>query len=116
VRKFNKVLTIANSGSVGAVFYQPFEMIASDHVTKLESEKCGKHAYLFLASIVKRLGEKYSFNREINDARIKNEKILVPVNGHGEPDYSYMEQYIQNMEYQKLKKYQTYIQDRLECC
>jgi len=116
VRKFKEVLTIANSGSVGAVFYQPFEVVASDHVTKLESEQCGKYAYLFLASITKRLGEKYSFNREINDTRIKNEKILVPVNGHGEPDYSYMEQYMQNMEYQKLKKYQAYIQYRFEYC
>ena len=35
VRRFEKCLTLANSGSVGETFYQPFEFVASDHVTKL---------------------------------------------------------------------------------
>lgn len=33
VRKFGGCLTIANSGSVGACFYHPYEFVASDHVT-----------------------------------------------------------------------------------
>lgn len=35
VRKFNKCLTLANSGSVGSAFFQNYEFVASDHVTAL---------------------------------------------------------------------------------
>lgn len=105
VRMFKNCLTLANSGSVGATFYQPFQLVASDHVTKLENENYNKYVYLFIAHMVSRLSEKYSFNREINDTRIKREKIMLPVNLKGEPDYDYMEQYMKALEYKKLKVY-----------
>lgn len=105
IRIFNNCLTLANSGSVGATFYQPFEVIASDHVTKLEESTLNKYSYLFIANMVNRLGEKYSFNREINDKRIKREKIMLPINTNNEPDYEYMEKYMKAIEYKKLKAY-----------
>lgn len=94
VRTFKNVLTLANSGSVGSTFYQFYEFIASDHVTALKSEEADKYAYLFLASIVKRLEEKYSFNREINDTRIKREKIILPADKNGNPNYKYMSDFV----------------------
>lgn len=105
VRVFSNCLTIANSGSVGATFYHPFSVIASDHVTKLENRKLNNFAYLFISTVSKRLSEKYSFNREINDNRIQKEKILLPVNSKKEPDYEYMENYIKKIEFEKLTKY-----------
>ncbi len=107
VRIFKNCLTIANSGSVGATFYQPFSFVASDHVTKLENDSFNEFIYLFISSITKRLSEKYSFNREINDARIQKEKILLPINKKRQPDYDYMENYIKKLEYEKLTKYLT---------
>ena len=72
VRKFEECLTLANSGSVGKTFYHSYEFIASDHVTSLKSDKLNKYSYLFIATIVQRLEEKYSFNREINDGLTTN--------------------------------------------
>lgn len=105
VRIFSNCLTIANSGSVGACFYQPFKFVASDHVTKLKNDNFNEYTYKFISSLVKRLGIKYSFNREMNDARIKREKILLPVNEKKEPDYDYMENYMKQLEYKKLNEY-----------
>lgn len=105
VRMFSNCLTIANSGSVGATFFQPMKFVASDHVTKLKNPNFNKYIYLFLATITSRLSEKYSFNREINDPRIKREKIVLPVNERAEPDYSYMENYMKRLEYNKLNFY-----------
>lgn len=105
VRVFNNCLTLANSGSVGATFYQPFYFVASDHITKLENENFNEFVYLFISTIVKRLGEKYSFNREMNDVRIQKEKILLPIDQKGNPDYVYMENFIKKIEYIKLMKY-----------
>lgn len=108
VRFFSNCLTLANSGSVGSCFYQPFKIVASDHVTKLENEALNEFTYKFIATLVKRLGVKYSFNREMNDARIKREKIMLPINAKQEPDYEYMENYMKQIEYNKLQEYLKY--------
>jgi len=105
LRIFTNCLTLANSGSVGACFYQPFEFVASDHITKLENTNLTYFVMLFISCLISRLSEKYSFNREINDKRIKREKILLPINEIQEPDYEYMEQYMKALEYKNLKYY-----------
>ena len=109
VRRFKNCLTLANSGSVGETFYQPYEFVASDHVTKLENPLFDKYVYLFIATIVKRLSEKYSFNREINDTRLRRERILLPVNEKGEPDYAFMSAYMKRLEYDMQQRYMKYI-------
>lgn len=114
IREFKHCLTIANSGSVGSTYFQPFSFVASDHITKLENEIFNKYIYQFISSISKRLSEKYSFNREINDKRIQREKILLPVNSKGEPDYVFMEQFMRQKEQEKIDKFQKYIAKRIE--
>lgn len=114
VRKFEECLTLANSGSVGKTFYHSYEFIASDHVTSLKSDKLNKYSYLFIATIVQRLEEKYSFNREINDVRINKEKIVLPVDESGNPDYAFMEQYIKERERQIIQNYIEYIGDNAQ--
>lgn len=104
VRRFKNCITLANSGSVGASFYQPFEFVASDHVTHLKSDQMNKYIYLFLSTMLNRLSDKYNFNREINDKRISREKILLPINDENKADYEYMEQYIKNLLIIKLQE------------
>ena len=78
-------------------------------MTSLKSDKLNKYSYLFIATIVQRLEEKYSFNREINDVRINKEKIVLPVDESGNPDYAFMEQYIKERERQIIQNYIGYI-------
>ncbi len=108
VRKYGNCLSLANSGSVGACFYEPFEYIASDHVTHLKGDY-SKYSYLFMSCMLNRLSEKYNFNREINDTRIKREKVFLPVDSKGEPDYKFMEDYMKYLEQKKLLEYIDYI-------
>ena len=109
VRKFEDVLTLANSGSVGSTFYQQFEFVASDHVTALKSENADKYAYLFLSTVVKRLEDKYSFNREINDTRIKREKVILPADKEGNPNFQYMSDFVKKLELDKAQEVLEYI-------
>jgi len=109
IRKFEDVLTLANSGSVGSTFYQQFEFVASDHVTALKSENADKYAYLFLSTVVKRLEEKYSFNREINDTRIKREKVILPADKQGNPNFQYMSDFVKKLELDKVQEVLGYI-------
>ena len=108
VRTFNDCITIANSGSVGASFYHPYTFVASDHVTQLKRQNSNKYIYLFLATISYRLSEKYSFNREINETRIKREKLLVPTTPDGSPDYNFMEQQMREKEQKLIRRYIEY--------
>lgn len=105
VRIFNNCLTIANSGSVGATFYHPYSFVASDHVTSLANPDFDKYIYLYGGKIMNRLSEKYSFNREIKDSRLQREKIMLPVNEKGEPDYDYMRKYMQKIEHRLINRY-----------
>lgn len=108
-RAFGDCISLANSGSVGTAFYEPFEYVASDHVTALKTEGMSKYVYLFLTSTIEKQGSNFNFNREINDARIKNMQIMLPVTDTGEPDYAYMEQYSKNMMLRKYKQYLEFI-------
>ena len=114
MRRYNNCLSIANSGSVGSTFYEPFAFVASDHVTHLKNKDFKPSTYLFIATLGNRLSQKYNFNREINDSRISRENIMLPTDDNGNPDYEYMEQYTQNV---MLSKYNDYLQyaNNLNC-
>ena len=58
-----------------------------------------------------RLEEKYSFNREINDTRIKREKILLPIDKDGNPNWFYMENFIKNIEQKQIKNILKYLDE-----
>ena len=113
IRTFENCLTLANSGSVGSTFFHHYTFVASDHVTALILEKPNKYIYLFLSGIIRRLEEKYSFNREINDKRIQREKILLPVNSDGLPDWQFMEDFMRQIELYKIAEVISYYNNSL---
>ena len=109
VRIFSNCLSLANSGSVGSSFYEPFDFVASDHITHLKNSRYNKYHYLFIATLTSRLSQKYNFNREINDNRISREKIVLPVDDNGDPDLIFMEEYCKEREEQLIQKYKIFI-------
>lgn len=113
VRRFSKCLTIANSGSVGATFFHPYDFVASDHVTHLGDDKFNQFSYLFVSTMLRRFSGKYNFNREINDTRICREKILLPVTPSGDPDYAFMEVYGKQLIVRKISEYEDYARKAL---
>lgn len=113
IRIFEDCLTIANSGSVGSAFYHQYKLVASDHVTQLKREGLDRYAYLFMIPLISRLSEKYSFNREINDERIKREKLILPATKNGEPDFAFMSSFMQQVEQDILHTTLPIMQRRL---
>ncbi len=51
-----------------------------------------------MVPIINRLSEKYSFNREINDERIKREKLLLPVDENDVIDFVFMSSFMREVE------------------
>lgn len=59
-----------------------------------------------MTSMIEKQGSNFNFNREINNARIRNMQIMFPITDSGEPDYEYMKQYTKNV---ALCKYSQYL-------
>ncbi|TYK36137.1 restriction endonuclease subunit S [Bacteroides pyogenes] len=104
VRIFSDCISLANSGSVGSAFFQEFEFVASDHITSLQKEGIDKYTYLFMLPIISRLSEKYSFNREINDLRISRERLMLPIQADGTPDWDFMSAFMKKVEQDTLSE------------
>lgn len=111
VRIYGECLSVANGGvSAGFAFYHPYDFIATDHVTHFKGSGLNKYHYLFIATIIKnQMHDKYDFSREMTDPRLKREKIILPINKDGSPDFSYMEQYSKNLLIKKYIQYLDYI-------
>ena len=91
------VITVANSGqgSVGFTFYQetPFCALATVNIL-IPKFKLNKFIAMFLVPLIKSGRPKYSFGRRMNLDRFRGSTIRLPVDGDGEPDWEFMEQYI----------------------
>jgi len=111
-RVFGNCISLANSGSVGSAFYEPFDFVASDHVTHLKNESFSKWVYLFLTVAIEKQKGNFNFNREINDTRIRNMKIMLPVCDNGTPDFEYMEQYAKDLMLKKYKQYRAFLETK----
>ena len=104
------VLGVNYNGSVGEAFYHPYGCVFSDDVKRfhLKNYADNKNVLLFLSSIIAQQKEKYNYGYKFNETRMLRQYILLPVNNNDEPDYAYMEQYVNNMLVQKYSEYLDY--------
>ena len=97
------------NGSVVENFYHPYECVFSDDVKRMKwkNKKVeNKYTYLFLKQLILQQKEKYAYGYKFNGARMKRQKIFLPVDNNGNPDYDYMKNY---MQIQEIKKYYNLI-------
>lgn len=113
-RVFRNCISLANSGSVGTAFYEPFSFVASDHVTALKTAQSSEHEYLFMATMIAKQKSNFNFNREINDIRIRNMRIMLPIDSSGSPDSAYMSAYVKQKQKTMLLKYREFVSTQLD--
>lgn len=98
-------LSVNRNGSVGYSFYHPYEALFSNDCRKLRLKNTNVYVGKFISRVITSQKEKYGYGYKMGTGRIKRQKILLPIDIKGQPDYFYMENYIKRMEYNKLKKY-----------
>lgn len=94
--------TIANTGqgSVGFPTFQEQPFYATNNITVLVPKfKCNKYIGLFLCTLIKKDRYKYSFGRILNETRVRDAKIRLPVDIEGNPDWQFMEDFIKSLPY-----------------
>ncbi len=106
IQKGNCIAFIRNGeGSMGYSVYKKENFIATSDITVGYANFLNPYTGLFITTIADKVRGKYNFGYKRSDTRLKKEKILLPINEKNEPDYQYMEQYIKNIEYKKIKYY-----------
>jgi hypothetical protein len=71
----------------------------------MKSDQFSKNVYLFLAVAVQKSTQSRDFTKEINNRRLRNLKINLPVNDEEKPDFLFMEQFIESRISAKRQKY-----------
>lgn len=95
-------LSVNRNGSVGYAFYHEYPALFSNDCRKLRLNNPSKFVGIFISQQITRQKEKYGYGYKMGTARLKRQKIMLPINTNGQPDYEYMEHYIKKIEYQKL--------------
>lgn len=96
----------------GQPFYQPapFQSVSHGRVNILSSKCISDEANMFIVSCIKAgTTSKYSYNQMCSQKRLQRQKVMLPVDNNGKPDYAYMEQYAKNMILRKYKQYLAFI-------
>jgi hypothetical protein len=105
-------LSVNRNGSVGYAFYHPYEGLYSNDCRKLRPKNSSRHIGLFLANQITRQREKYNYGYKMGTARLKRQKIMLPVTDTVQPDYEFMVQYMINLECKKRKQYIEYLKSQ----
>lgn len=102
------VLGVNYNGAPCIAFYHPYECLFTDDVKRLHLKNWsdGEAILLFFTVIFAQQRGQFSYGYKFNEQRMKRQKLRLPVDEFGKPDYSYMEQYAKNT---LLRKYRQYI-------
>ena len=105
------MLGVNYNGAPCIAFYHPYECIFTDDVKRLHLRNYKDNIFvlLFFTSVFAQQRSKYSYGYKFNEQRMLRQKLMLPVNDSGEPDYEYMEQYSKNMMLKKYKQYLAYM-------
>lgn len=106
IQSGNCIAFIRNGeGSMGFSIYKAESFIATSDISVGYSENLNREIGLFITTIADKIRGKYNFGYKRSDTRLKKEKMQLPIDKKGQPDYDYMENYIKKLEYEKLTKY-----------
>jgi len=83
------------------VFYHDYEYFSDDNIhtfTAINFE-LNKYNSLFLVTVLSKLKYKYAYGRQVRLMRLPSEKIKLPVDKNGSPNWRFMEDYIKSLPY-----------------
>lgn len=87
----------------GSCFYQENDFLgrggAGSSIIILNNENLNIYNGLFICCVIYKVCKKYEYQDMANSKVIGDEKIKLPVKTNGNPDFSYMEQYMKNLEF-----------------
>ena len=78
-------------------FYQTEEFLSGRDIYYVDTRAYKANACVFLAACLQTVAHKYPYNYGLFPDLLKEERIKLPVDASGEPDWSYMNKYMQTI-------------------
>lgn len=102
----NKITISCNGVGCGSAFYHPYKFnINGDAIVLTEKVKMSDSIKQFITCILDATFiRKYSYEEKCSADKAKNEIIKLPVTSNGEPNWNYMEEYMQKIEEKTQEK------------
>lgn len=86
----------------GSAFYQEYSFLgrggAGSSILMLYNPNINKYSGLFISRMIRQTCSKYSYGRMGSQESIKRERIMLPVDESGNPDYTFMVQYVKQVQ------------------
>lgn len=93
-------------GAAGFAIYKSEPFISTSDVIYGYADWLNRYTGLFFVASQDMIEAKYSHGYKRNKHHLAGDKVMLPVNDDGKPDFEYMEQYVKNM---MLRKYEQYL-------
>lgn len=104
------VITIGNETAEPFVQRYPFFTGTKVNILK-PKEALNFYTLLFISSSLKQHKSKYSYSFTINSTRLKKQSILLPITASGSPDWQFMEDFMRQIEKDKINTILFYYND-----
>ena len=113
-KKGNCIVFISQGdGSAGYSVYRESIGVYAGTVICAYKGELNRQRGLFVSSSSDMSESKYSHGYPRNEKRLKRDIVMLPVSENGEPDYDFMENYIHELEQEKLSEYKAYAQKQV---
>lgn len=98
-------ISVNRNGSVGYAFFHPYKALFGNDTRKLRPKFSDKYVALFVTKCIEKQKIKYGYGYKMGTARLKKQKILLPIDVDGKPDWAYMSHYMQQIELRHIMSY-----------
>lgn len=98
-------------GSMGYSIYKRESFIATQDISVGYNENLNEYSAKFITTVADRVRGKYTFGYKRNQARLKKEILTLPVDKEGNPNWTYMENFIKNIEQKQIKNVLKYLDE-----
>lgn len=91
-------LTVARSGSVGYISYQPDSCVIGDSAKALiPHNKLSRESFLYMRAVLTQLRKRYSYGDKVTKERYAADVLMLPVTRFGNPNWEYMDNYMNDI-------------------
>ena len=107
-------ITVSMVGEPRA-FYQPYDFTCSQNILVLRNEILNKDISKFLISIINNylISKGFGYGYPVGLNRVIKNKLMLPINSQGQPNWQFMEDYIKQEQKQQAQKIIDYYERKL---
>lgn len=98
----------------GHAFYHDYNCYGDDNIYFFKNNSISKQAKLFIVVCINKNSSKYSYGNQFRQDNADKDKIILPVNSKGGPDYKFMEEYIKEREAKLKNQYKEQVLKRVK--